>query len=153
MTPHAPSAAPAMRIVVDTNTVLSGLLWPGPPRRLLDLARQRIVTPYTSPTLLAELAEVIARDKFAHRVSAAGLSPLELVQDYERLADIVDPQPLAVPASRDPDDDHVLACALSAQAILIVSRDKDLLVLHPYHGIDIVPAAAAVERLEPRAGR
>jgi uncharacterized protein len=46
-----------MRIVADTNTVLSGLLWLGPPRRLLDLARERAITLYTSPTLLAELAE------------------------------------------------------------------------------------------------
>jgi predicted nucleic acid-binding protein len=48
-----------MRIVADTNTVLSGLLWQGPPRRLLDLARQRAFTLCTSPTLLAGLAEVI----------------------------------------------------------------------------------------------
>ena len=54
-----------MRIVADTNTVLSGLLWQGPPHRLLDLARERKVSLYTSVTLLAELAEVIARDKFA----------------------------------------------------------------------------------------
>lgn len=59
-----------MRIVADTNTVLSGLLWHGPPRRLLELARQRTVTLCTSPALLAELAEVIARDKFAHQVLA-----------------------------------------------------------------------------------
>jgi uncharacterized protein len=63
-----------MRIVADTNTVLSGLLWQGPPRRLLDLARQRTVTLCTSPTLLAELAEVIGRDKFVQRVRAATLS-------------------------------------------------------------------------------
>jgi uncharacterized protein len=62
-----------MRIVADTNTVLSGLLWQGPLRRLMDLARQRVFTPCTSSTLLAELAEVIARDKFAQRVLAAGL--------------------------------------------------------------------------------
>jgi predicted nucleic acid-binding protein len=37
-----------MRIVADTNTVLSGLLWQGPPRRLMDLARQRVLTPCTS---------------------------------------------------------------------------------------------------------
>jgi uncharacterized protein len=140
-----------MRIVADTNTVLSGLLWHGPPRRLLDLARQRAFTLCTSPILLAELAEVIAREKFAHQVLASGLSAVALVQDYERLADIVDPQPLAVPACRDPDDDHVLACALAAQATLIVSRDKDLLDLHPYHGIPIVLAAAALQRLEPKA--
>jgi putative PIN family toxin of toxin-antitoxin system len=127
-----------MRIVADTNTVLSGLLWQGP-----------ALTLCTSATLLAELAEVIARDKFALPVLNAGLSATALVQDYARLADIVEPQPLPTPACRDPDDDHVLACALAAQATLIVTRDKDLLDLHPYQDIPILPAAAALQRLEP----
>jgi putative PIN family toxin of toxin-antitoxin system len=119
-----------MIIVADTNTVLSGLLWGGPPRRLIDLARDRSLTLCTSLVLLAELAEVIGRDKFAHRVHLAGLSAADLVQDYRRLTHIVEPQPLPAPASRDPDDDHVLACALSARADLIVTRDFDLLDQH-----------------------
>src|ERR1700730_16096758 len=98
---RALSGVPVMRIVADTNTVLSGLLWQGPPRRLLDLARERALTLCTSATLLAELAEVTVRDKFAHRVLAAGLSATELVQDYERLAEIVEPQPLPAPVCRD----------------------------------------------------
>ncbi len=47
-----------MRVVADTNLVVSGLLWQGPPRRLLDLARERKITLCTSATLLAELADV-----------------------------------------------------------------------------------------------
>jgi uncharacterized protein len=136
-----------MRIVADTNTVLSGLLWQGPPRRLLDLARQRTVTLCSSPTLLAELAEVIGRDKFVQRVRAATLSAAELVQDYERLAEVVEPQPLPAPASRDSDDDHVLACALAAQADLIVSGDHDLLILREYQGIPILSTTAALARV------
>ena len=46
-----------MRIVADTNTVLSGLLWQGPPRRLLDLARQRAFTPCTSKTAYERCAD------------------------------------------------------------------------------------------------
>jgi uncharacterized protein len=141
-----------MRIVADTNTVLSGLLWQGPPRRLLDLARQRTVTLCTSLTLLAELAEVIGRDKFAQRVRAATLSAAELVQDYERLAEVVEPQPLPAPTSRDSDDDHVLACALAAQPDLIVSGDRDLLTLRQYQGIPILSTAAALARLTERGG-
>ena len=139
-----------MRIVADTNTVLSGLLWQGPPRRLIDLARQRVLTSCTSSTLLAELAEVIARDKFAQRVLAAGLSAAELVQDYTRLAQIVEPQPLPAPASRDLDDDHVLACALAAQADLIVSGDRDLLDLREYQRIPILTATDMLQRLESK---
>lgn len=95
-----------MRIIADTNTVLSGLLWGGPPRRLIDLARARSASLYTSLVLLAELAEVIARDKFAHRIQLAGLSVADHIQDYQRLAYIVEPQPLSAPVSRDPDDDR-----------------------------------------------
>ena len=146
---RAPSGVPVMRIVADTNTVLSGLLWQGPPRRLLDLARERVLTLCTSSTLLAELAEVIVRDKFAHRVLAAGLSAAELVQDYERLTEIVEPEPLPAPVSRDPDDDHVIACALAARAQIIVSRDKDLLDLREHQGIPILLVADALQRLEP----
>lgn len=79
--------------------------------------------------LLAELAEVIARPKFAQRIQTAGLSAAALVQDYTRFAEMVEPAPLPQPVSRDPDDDVVLATALAARATLIVSGDQDLLVL------------------------
>ena len=86
-----------MRIVADTNTVLSGLLWQGAPRRLLDLARERKITLCTSLELLAELAEVVARDKFAERLRAAGVSAIELVQDYPRLTETVTSDALPEP--------------------------------------------------------
>ena len=146
--PRAPNAAPVMRIVADTNTVLSGLLWQGAPRHLLNLARRRALTLCTSSVLLAELAEVIGRDKFTKRMLDAQLSPTALVQDYERLADIVEPQPLPTPVClRDPDDDHVLACALAAQAKIIVSGDKDLIELHQYQGIPVLTAVTALQHL------
>lgn len=137
-----------MRIVADTNTALSGLLWGGPPRRLIDLARERSLTLCTSIILLAELAEVIARDKFVQRIQLAALSAADLVQDYRRLAHIIEPQPLPAPVSRDPDDDHVLACAVAARADLIVTRDFDLLDLNAYQGIPILAAADALRRIE-----
>lgn len=55
--------------------------------------------------------------------------------------------------ARDPDDDHVLACALAAQADLIVSGDRDLLDLGEYQGIRIVKLARAVQLMEVTAGK
>lgn len=141
--PHAPSAVP-VRIIADTNTALSGLLWQGSPRRLINLARERAFTLCTSVAMLAELAEVIGRVKFADRVSAAGLSAAELVRDYANLAEIVEPAFLSEPVSRDPDDDLVLATALAAEATLIVSGDGDLLALDAFRGIRILRAAEAL---------
>ena len=90
---------------------------------------------------------MIGRPKFAQRIQAAGVPAIALAQDYARLAQIVEPQPLPEPASRDPDDDVVLATALAAQANLIVSGDDDLLTLHEYQGMPILPASAALQRL------
>lgn len=124
--------------------MLSGLLWQGPPRRLIDLARERAVTLCTSTALLAELAEVIGRGKFAARVHDAGVGAAELVKDYARLAEIVVPASFPAPVSRDPDDDLVLATALAAEGSLIVSGDRDLLVLGTFCDIRILDAAAAL---------
>ena len=52
---------------------------------------------------------------------------------------------------RDSDDDHVIACALAARAQLIVSRDKDLLDLHPYQGIPILASAEPLQHLDAKA--
>lgn len=136
-----------MRIVVDTNTAISGLLWPGPPRRIIDLIRARTHTLCLSLALIAELAEVIARPKFAQRLSDAGLSASALVQDYSRFAEIVEPAPLSQPVSRDPDDDVVLATALAANALLVVSGDRDLLDLGAFSGVRILNASEALRAL------
>lgn len=133
-----------MRIVVDTNTAISGLLWQGPPRRLIDLARERAITLCTSAALLAELAEVIGRAKFITRIHDAGLAATDLVQDYARLAELAAPASLMESVSRDADDDLVLATALGAEAALIVSGDRDLLVLGAFRGIRVLAAAEAL---------
>jgi putative PIN family toxin of toxin-antitoxin system len=138
-----------VRIVADTNIALSGLLWQGPPRRLIDLARERAFTLCTSVALVAELAEVIGRAKFAARVQEAGLAAADLVQDYARLAEVVMPAALTEPVSRDPDDDLVLATALGAEASLIVSGDRDLLELGTFRDIRILAAADALTLIGP----
>jgi uncharacterized protein len=63
-----------VRIVADTNTILSGLLWQGPPRQILDRARAGVITLHTSLVLLAELAEVISRDADDDHVLACALA-------------------------------------------------------------------------------
>jgi len=80
-----------MKIVLDTNTVISGLLWKGAPRQVLDLARAGSFTIFTSPELLAELADVLGREKFSQRLSLAQVSVDELVYGYAALAKTIRP--------------------------------------------------------------
>ena len=138
-----------MRLVLDTNTVVSGLLWNNAPARLIDEGLQGRVELLTSEALLLELEDVLPRSKFARRLAASGFSVPQLVARYAVLARTVAPASIAR-VSPDPDDDHVLACALAARADLIVSGDSDLLNLKTFQGIPIVAAAAALTRIAPR---
>ena len=63
-----------MRAVADTNTVVSALLWGGAPAEILIAARQRRLALFTSAVLIAELEEVLVRDKFAERISRIGMT-------------------------------------------------------------------------------
>jgi len=134
-----------VRLVLDTNIVVSGLIWGGVPRQLLDRGRDGRVTLFTSSQLLDELADVLERGKFATMLTAQQITPTFLMQRYGMLARLVTPQPIERTVPNDADDDVVLATALSAQAKIITTGDSDLLMLHPWQGIQIFNAADTLQ--------
>lgn len=100
---------------------------------------------------MAELLDVLAREKFATRLAQAGLAPLDIVRDLRRMSHMCAPENVPRVVVDDPDDDHVLACAVAAQADLIVSGDKHLHGLGgQYQGIRIVNAALALQMISDR---
>ena len=135
------------RLVLDTNVVVAGLLWDGPPRRLIEQAIDERVELYSSTTLIAELIHTLGYAKFAQRIARYETSVAALVAQYQALVILLSPTHTPRVVSADPDDDHVLACALAAHADLIVSGDAHLLDLKRFHGIDIVTPAEALRRI------
>jgi putative PIN family toxin of toxin-antitoxin system len=135
------------RLVIDTNVVVSALLWGGKPLDLLALAEQGEIRLYTSPPLIAELEVTIAKPKLARVLAASGRSTAEHVTDYRRLATLTR---RALPEgawSRDPDDDRVIACALAARADFLVTGDEDLLTLGEVESVRIVSPAELLTAL------
>lgn len=139
-----------MLLVPDTNVVASGLLWQGPPNRLVEEAFNGRIELVTSPALLVELEGILPRAKFARQIAKQPLTIAGLVLRYAELAKLVHPAPINPVVLHDPDGDHVLACAIAAQADLIVSGDPDLLNLKSYQRIAIVSPAEALKRLPQR---
>ncbi len=133
-----------MRIVADTNTVVSALLWRGSPHRLVAAIGDHPIAFYTSRALLDEFADVLTRRKLAAAVQATGKTPAQLLAQYQGFAQLVRPR-LVRGVTRDPDDDHVIAAAISARADLIVSGDRDLTELKSHRDIKIVSAAQALD--------
>ena len=98
-----------MPIVLDTNTIISGLISPsGSPRQLLNGARAQIFELCSSAVLLAELLDVLSREKFAPRLALAGLTPLGIVRELRNLAHMSTPTNVPRVIVNDPDDDMFL---------------------------------------------
>lgn len=131
------------RFVFDTNAILSAVLVPkSKPRQAFDKAKRAGIL-LVSDEVIEELNDVLRRDEFEKYVTealrieflAALLRDAELVQITEN-----------VKVCRDPRDDKFLSLAISGNASCIVSGDKDLLVLNPFHGIPILPPAQFLEQ-------
>ncbi len=108
------------------------------------------MTFFTSSVLLDELADVLAREKFATLLATQDITPAFLMQRYGMLTQLAKPQPIERTV-RDGDDDAVIATALAAKADVIATGDQDLRVLHPWQGIQILNAADALTLVQNKA--
>jgi uncharacterized protein len=147
----ADSGRQTLRLVLDTNVVVAGLLWNGPPRRLLEAAIAGEVELFSSPVLLDELAHTLTYSKFDKRIEAFATSITELVVQYTALVSLMVPTSVPRVVANDADDDHVIAAAVATRAELIVTGDsKHLLPIGSHQGIAIVTTREVVERLGAR---
>jgi len=138
-----------LRLVLDTNVVVSGLLWGGHSRHLLESALDNTVALYSSPILVDELSKTLQYAKLTKRITALGATAQALVAHYSAMVTLVEPQEVARVIAQDADDEQVLACALQARAHLIASGDQHLHSLGGnYQGVRIVTPAEAVGLLQ-----
>ena len=136
-----------MRLVLDTNTAVSGLIWGGVPARLIDAAAAGTAQIISSVPLLDELHDDLFRKKFAAQLAEQGVDAADLFEGYAALVQLVVPAVIGPVILADPDDDIVLATAVACDADVIVSGDAHLLGIGEFQGISIVTPSAAVSRL------
>jgi uncharacterized protein len=122
-------------IVFDTNVLISALLAPASPSSTALRKALREDTVVYSASTLAELAEKISLPRFNKYQPLA--RRLVFYYDYEMKAYPINITH-EIKACRDPKDDQFLELAKSANADCIVTKDNDLLILHPFEDIPIL---------------
>ena len=123
-----------MKVILDTNVLVSGIFFSGPPFQILKAWRDKKLQLVSSPDILVEYRRVAAI--LGEKYSQVDISPvLDLLTVN---SDIVAAPPLAEPVSVDPDDNMFIACAIASNTRLIVSGDKHLLDIDGYQDIQVL---------------
>ena len=137
-----------LKLVLDTNTLVSAFFWEGNEAELLRKIEQGKARLYITGDILSEIGEVIKRSKFNDVMGKANLTPDQIIQKIVSFSHLVIAPQLNIKVCRDEKDNKLLECAQSAKASYLVSGDDDLLSLKEYEKIPIIRASEMLKLLE-----
>jgi len=123
-----------MRVIIDTNVLISGVFFGGPPAKILKAWHRGELQLIVSPEILEEYYEVCER--ISVRYPDIDITRILLL--IARNSQVVDAPTLAERVSRDADDDKFIACAVASGTQIIISGDNDLLTAPDYKDVQIV---------------
>lgn len=132
-----------MRIIVDTNVLMSAVFFGGLPGQILTAWHEGRLELIVSPSILSEYRRVGAI--LSERYEGVDFEPFAALLAVHAV--VIDaPDHLMEAVCRDADDDKFLACALAAEVTCIISGDADLLEISGWNGIEVVRPRAFVTR-------
>jgi putative PIN family toxin of toxin-antitoxin system len=131
-----------LRGVFDNNALVSAVLLSGIPRRAFDKLLNNGTVLVSVPVLL-ELADVLNREKFDKYVTHD--ERMRFMVSFLKVAEMIEVSE-TITVCRDPKDDKLLELAISGSASFLVTGDKDLLVLNPFRGVEIISPREFLEK-------
>jgi uncharacterized protein len=126
------------RFVLDTNIVVSAILWGGTPRLVLAKIIEMGILILNSDDLLRELERTLSKPKFDDHLRLIAKTGAQITSDYSHLTTLVVPSTIPTGVIRDTKDEIILAVGVGGKADAIISGDKDLIDLKQYKGVQIL---------------
>ena len=131
-------------VVLDTNVLVAATLSDGPPYQILALAEQGKVDSVTSPSIIAELEDVLGREHLPFTDEQVE----EFTGKMLSVSTVIVPEIDLEVVERDPDDDKIVECAVAGNVDYLVSGDSHLKDLGEVEGIPVVQPADFIEMME-----
>jgi putative PIN family toxin of toxin-antitoxin system len=131
-----------VKVVLDTNVFISGVIFSGPPYQILSAWRDGKIQLIISQEILCEYRRV--GEVFADKFPSIDLQPILDLVTIE--AELYDTKDFSEPVCSDPDDDKFLACAIASGSRIIVSGDKHLIKVSGFKGIEVLKPSEFVKR-------
>lgn len=136
---------PVKKVVLDTNVLVSSILFKGELARIVDLWKRGKIVPVISRATFNEFRSVLEYPKF--RLTKGEIKAI-IEEEVLPFFEIVEITSEVSGVCKDPDDDKFIACALSASADFIVSGDKDLCDVVTHKSIKIIRASHLMKMID-----
>lgn len=133
-----------MKIVLDTNVLISAVFFGGVPGRILDAVISDRFELILSPAIQSEYHRVGGELAKGHPARAEALAPVLTM--LARHATVVHAPPLSAPVCADASDDKFLAAAKAANASLVISGDRHLLDVSGWQGVTVLSPRTFLDR-------
>jgi putative PIN family toxin of toxin-antitoxin system len=137
-----------IKVVYDTNIIMSGYIWEGNERRCIKKVEENKVMLFLSEEIILEIYNVAKRGKFSDIIKEVKLTPDMLVRKILDMSEIVESKRRTDVVLEDPKDIKFIECAIAAKAPYIVSGDSHLLKLKKFEEIEIVTSKEFLSRIK-----
>ncbi len=131
-----------MKVILDTNVIMSGIFWSGPPAKILDAWQNKKIDLILSVDILDEYIRVskVLYKKYP-KVKVNDIIDLLITNSH-----IYNVPSLTQSISRDKDDDKFIACAIASGTKIIISGDDDLLVINGFNDILVIKPREFIDK-------
>jgi len=136
-----------MKVVLDTNGLVSGTYWTGDSFKIMEFADDRKIELVLSKELIEEYHTVLGSDEITDKVADKKLILNKVVERVVSQSTIVFPIDKLNVVTEDPDDNKILACAKAGKVDFIISNDNHLLKLKVFEGISILTPTEFLKQL------
>ena len=137
-----------MRIVADTNVLISSTFWYGNSDKIIEKTENKEIVLVISKEIIKEFIEVLNYEEIQEKIKNKGLEMRRTVEKIMAISDIVDPIKKIDVIKEDPDDNKILECAFEGSVDYIITKDNHLLKLKEFEGIKIINPAEFLEKLK-----
>jgi len=133
-----------IKVVLDTNVYISGILFGGNSRRILDLIIEGKLRLFVTDEILDELRGVLQRKKF----DFPNENIHHVISEIELVSELITPTKHHQVVDRDPDDNIIIDCAVASGSDFIISGDNDLLEIESFKSSKIVSPSYFLELIK-----
>ena len=137
----------SLRVVLDTNVLISAIVFGGKPKEILLLSRHKKINSYSSVPILLELS-----DKLSNKFDKNEEMIRETISTFSKFTTIIYPKIKLRAVKADSTDNKIVNCAVEAKVDYIVTGDRHLLNINKYKGIEIVTPSRFLKLFGKKSG-